>query len=205
MIIKYGWRLLLIAPLILAFGVYVNNGYKTNNPVCPDNIKDSEKRSAEFKKWIDNFYEDNPNASTNDTMEYRRNFLAKNNCKKALKTYNFYITTNGKVVEEITKAEGTIREQMLQEQTNPICPDDFEDPKQEIASFVKWGEEFWVDNPSATVSDFSQARINFWRENNCTEALKRYEDYMAGNVDEETKRLIEIVIKEEMKKAIFNR
>lgn len=41
-------------------------------------------------------------------------------------------------------------------------------------------------------------RRNFWRESNCTGALKRYEDYMAGNVDEETKRLIETVIKDEI-------
>lgn len=30
-IIKYGWWVLIIAPLVFAFGVYVNNGYKINN------------------------------------------------------------------------------------------------------------------------------------------------------------------------------
>ncbi|KKS44993.1 MAG: hypothetical protein UV10_C0036G0002 [Candidatus Azambacteria bacterium GW2011_GWA1_42_19] len=87
---------------------------------------------------------------------------------------------------------------MVYKSNNPICPDDFKDPKREIAAFSEWGKEFWENNPNATVSDFSQARVDFWRENNCTKALKRYEDYMAGNVDEETKQLIEMVIKEEV-------
>lgn len=201
MIIEQLRNLLFLGLLVLIL-VGINRLYP-NNPICPDDFENIKKRTVEFQKWIDNFYEDNTNASTNDTMEYRRNFLAKNNCKKALKTYNFYITTNGKVVEEITRAEGTIREQILQEQTNPVCPDDFKDPKQEIASFVKWSEKFWEDNPSATMSDFSQARVNFWRENKCAEALKRYDDYMAGNMDEETKRLIEAVIKKEMTTSKF--
>ena len=46
------------------------------------------------------------------------------------------------------------------------------------------------------MSEMSMARKDFYIENSCKEALKRYESYMAGNVDEETKQLIESVIKE---------
>lgn len=115
-IIKYGWRLLLIVPLILAFGAYVNN--------------------------------DNQSIQSNQ----------------------------------------------------PICPDDFKDPKLEIASFTEWANKFWENNPNATTLDFSQARVNFLRENNCTQALKRYDDYMAGNVDKETQQLIEMTIKQSKNK-----
>ena len=81
---------------------------------------------------------------------------------------------------------------------NPVCPDDFKDSKQEIASFTAWVKEFTEKYPNATNSDLSKARRSFYVENNCTETLKRYDDYMAGNVDKETQQLIEMVIKQEM-------
>ena len=87
---------------------------------------------------------------------------------------------------------------MVYKSNNSICPDDFKDPKQEIASFSEWVKEFTEKYPNATNSDLSKARRDFYIENNCTEALKRYDDYMAGNVDEKTKKLIEMVIKEEI-------
>lgn len=95
-------------------------------------------------------------------------------------------------------------EKITENQINPICPDDFKDPKQEIASFSEWVREFTEKYSNATNSDLSEARKNFYIENNCTEALKRYKDYMNGNVDEETKQLIEIAIKQEMKNKIIN-
>lgn len=196
MIIEQLRNLLFLGLLVLIL-VGINRFYP-NNPICPDDFENTKKRTVEFQKWIDNFYENNPNTSSNEAMESRRNFLARNNCKKALKIYNFYITANGKVVEEITGAEGAIRAKMLEAQASPICPDDFKDSESEIASFTEWANEFWEDNPDATISDFSQARVNFWRENHCTEALKRYDDFMAGNVDKETQQLIEKAIKEEM-------
>ena len=82
----------------------------------------------------------------------------------------------------------------------PICPDDFKDPKKEIASFSKWTDEFYQNNPKATMKEMSDARVAFWRDNNCNEALKRYDAYIAGNIDGETKQLIEMVAKEELLK-----
>ena len=82
-----------------------------------------------------------------------------------------------------------------------ICPDDFKNPNQEIASFYEWAKEFVDENPNATMSEFSQARRDFYVENKCKEALKRYDDYMAGNVDEETRQLIEMTIKKEIKNS----
>lgn len=83
---------------------------------------------------------------------------------------------------------------------NPICPDDFKNPKQEITSFSEWVKEFTEKYPNATDSDLSKARRNFYIENNCTKALKRHDDYMVGNVDETTKQLIETITRKDMLK-----
>lgn len=76
---------------------------------------------------------------------------------------------------------------------NPICPDDFTNSEEEIADFEKWVDNFYTENPEATISEISRARVDFWIDNNCKGALKRYADYVAGNIDEETKQLIEMV------------
>ena len=188
-------RNLLILGLFMIVLMSINKFYP-NNPICPDSIKDTEQRTIEFKKWVDDFYEGNPNASNEEAMGSRRDFLAKNNCKEALKTHNFYITGNGKVVEEITEAEGTMRAEKLEKQLN-TCPDDFKNSKEEIAFFSKWLDNFYSKKPNATMKEMSRARVDFWIDNNCKEALKRYADYMSGNVDDETKQLIETIIKEE--------
>ena len=47
------------------------------------------------------------------------------------------------------------------------------------------------------MEEMSRARVDFWIDNNCKEALKRYADYMSGNMDDETKQLIETTTKEE--------
>jgi len=185
--------LILFLPLLIIGATLVKTTY-FKNPICPNNFENIEKRTAEFQKWIDVFYRKNPSASTKETIEFRRDFLAKNNCEEALKTHDFYININGKIAEELTEAEGAIRENLV----NPICPDDFKDPEQEVAAFDEWAKDFMYKNPTATIKEFSKARRDFYLENNCKEALKRYDDYMAGNVDEETKQLIESVIKEQM-------
>lgn len=87
---------------------------------------------------------------------------------------------------------------MVWKSNNPICPDDFKDPKQEIASFEKWVNDFYDNNPSASITEMSKARVDFWTENNCKEALQRVKDYKSGKVDKETQQLIEMTIREEM-------
>ena len=87
---------------------------------------------------------------------------------------------------------------MVWKSNNPICPDDFKDPKQEIASFEKWANDFYDKNPSASIAEMSKARVNFWTDNNCKEALQRVKDYESGKVDKETQQLIEMTIREEM-------
>lgn len=185
--------------LVVLFGIVsVNMVSEFRNPVCSYIFEGSEKREAKFKKWLGNFYEENPNASTDDAIESRRNFLAEN-CGTSLQ-----ITTDKKVGGEIAEAERAIREKIFGNQVKPICPDDFKDSNEKIASFSEWVKEFTEKYPNATDSDLSRARKSFYIENNCTEALKRYEDYIAGNVDKKTKQMIEGVIKEAILKKQIN-
>ena len=78
----------------------------------------------------------------------------------------------------------------------PICPDDFKDPKEEIASFAKWTNNFYNNNPNVSMGEMSEARRDFYVENNCTAALKRHDYFLLGNIDEETKKLMEMIILE---------
>lgn len=59
------------------------------------------------------------------------------------------------------------------------CPEDFTNSEEQILAFNKWTKDFRDKNPNASISDLTKARQNYYKENNCTEAIKRYEDYMA--------------------------
>lgn len=80
---------------------------------------------------------------------------------------------------------------------NPLakCPQDYENSDEKIAAFEKWTNDFYDKNPNASLGDFSEARKDFYIQNNCKEALQRYEDYRAGNVDPKTKEMIEELLK----------
>ena len=71
---------------------------------------------------------------------------------------------------------------------NPVCPDDFETSEEKTIAFEKWVDDFYNKNPEATISEMSKARVDFWEDNNCKEALKRYADYVGEKVDKEKKQ-----------------
>src|SRR3989344_8822291 len=53
-IIKYGWWVLIIIPLVFVFGVYVNNDYKiTNEKTAKTEMPESQINSAFSEKNID--------------------------------------------------------------------------------------------------------------------------------------------------------
>lgn len=193
MIIEQLRNLLFLGLLILVLlGI---NRFYPNNPICPDTIQDPRERAYEFKKWIDNFYENNPNASIEETQNFRRNSLARNNCMEALKEYNFYITESGRVTEEITEEEGMIVAETLEKQAKPICPFDFIDRSERFKSFTEWEKEFRKNNPNGDISDLVKARKQFYIENNCKEAPERPipKDYGIEQTDETTQELLDII------------
>lgn len=73
---------------------------------------------------------------------------------------------------------------------DPKCPDDFPQgdagEAAQAASMEKWTNDFFDSHPGANLSDWSAARHQFWVDNNCTEALKRYQAALDGTADSAT-------------------
>ena|SRR5258708_2401280 len=59
------------------------------------------------------------------------------------------------------------------------CPDDYATENEQMAAVDLWTNEFYDQHPGATLSGWSAARHKFWVDNNCTAALKRYEEAKA--------------------------
>lgn len=81
-----------------------------------------------------------------------------------------------------------------------ICPDDFPQgdagEAAQLASIDKWTNDFYDAHPEATIADWSAARYQFWVDNNCTAALKRYSEYQAGKADPATMQRVNAGIQE---------
>lgn len=63
------------------------------------------------------------------------------------------------------------------------CPDDYADTdsgfNEKMADMDKWTNQFYDNHPGATLSEWSKARYQFWMDNKCNEALKRYNEAKA--------------------------
>lgn len=81
-----------------------------------------------------------------------------------------------------------------------ICPDDFPQgdagEAAQMAAIDKWTNDFYDANPGASLTAWSAARYQFWVDNNCTAALKRYSEYQAGNADPATMQRVHDGIQE---------
>lgn len=68
-------------------------------------------------------------------------------------------------------------------QSHQTCPDDYADTdsgfNEKMADMDKWTNQFYDNHPGATLSEWSKARYQFWVDNKCTEALKRYNEAKA--------------------------
>ena len=69
-------------------------------------------------------------------------------------------------------------------ETYQKCPDDYaktESGAMEYkADIDKWTNGFYDSHPGATLSDWSKARYQFWVDNGCVSALRRYEEGLNG-------------------------
>ncbi len=65
------------------------------------------------------------------------------------------------------------------------CPDDYPDTDagsaEYLADFDNWTNDFYDSNPGATLTDWTQARVQYWEANNCEEALTRYQEAINMN------------------------
>src|SRR3989344_6486978 len=69
-----------------------------------------------------------------------------------------------------------------------------------LAAIDKWTNEFYDKNPGASLAAWSEARHDFWVENNCVETLKKYEEAKNGTADPVKMKLITDIIQEEIDK-----
>ena len=64
-----------------------------------------------------------------------------------------------------------------------MCPDAYADTdagfNEKMADMNKWTNQFYDNHPGATLGDWNNARKQFWIDNHCVEALKRYEEAKA--------------------------
>jgi len=111
--IKYGWWVLIIAPLVFAFEVYVN-GYKSNNSICPSDIEDSKERISRFTYWLGEFEHNKSNVSIKDIAEARKDFYIQYNCTKELERYNDYVAGNIEKELENTIKSITLNSKLLE-------------------------------------------------------------------------------------------
>jgi hypothetical protein len=88
----------------------------------------------------------------------------------------------------------------LTRNTKVKCPDDYANADESIEAMNQWTDDFYNSHPNASLSDWSSARKQFYINNNCNEALKRFNDYKSGNADPETTKIIDEVFQEEMSK-----
>jgi hypothetical protein len=67
-----------------------------------------------------------------------------------------------------------------------------------LASTNKWTNDFFDAHPDATMTDWSQARYQFWVDNHCTAALEGYEQAKAGKADPEMMKRVNGIIRDAM-------
>lgn len=85
--------------------------------------------------------------------------------------------------------------------THQKCPDDYDKTTDAgMAEYKtdmdKWTNDFFDSHPGSTLDDWSKARYQFWIDNDCKEALRRYKETKDGNADPTKMNLIEDTIQE---------
>ena len=80
------------------------------------------------------------------------------------------------------------------------CPDaygtDDAGSAEYLAATDKWTNDFFDAHPDATMTDWAEARHQFWADNHCTKALEGYEDAKAGKADPEMMKRVDGVIRD---------
>ncbi|MEK7089142.1 MAG: hypothetical protein AAB913_03370 [Patescibacteria group bacterium] len=80
------------------------------------------------------------------------------------------------------------------------CPEDYAETDagdiERLAAIDKWTNEFYDKNPGASLVAWSEARRDFWVDNNCVETLRKYDEAKSGTADPVKMKLIEDTIKE---------
>lgn len=80
------------------------------------------------------------------------------------------------------------------------CPDDYGTDDAGSAEYLadtdKWTNDFYDTHPEATLGEWAEARKQFWIDNECTEALERYNQAKAGKADPEMVKMVDGVLRD---------
>ena len=76
------------------------------------------------------------------------------------------------------------------------CPDSYKNSDEKIADLKVFSDAYYTKHPNATEVDLASEMVNQWKANNCKEALDRYNNYLAGNIDPATKKTAETLVDE---------
>ena|SRR3989338_2393382 len=76
------------------------------------------------------------------------------------------------------------------------CPDEYKTSEESTVAVIQWTNDFYDKNPDASLSDWATARRDFYKKNNCKEALQRVEDYDSGKADLASKKIVDDVVDE---------
>lgn len=80
----------------------------------------------------------------------------------------------------ITTAYFSSKPTQTQNTTLQKCPDEYANTDRGSAEYLKdfdlWTNDFYDNNPEATLADWSKARYNYWVENDCQAAIARYNE-----------------------------
>jgi hypothetical protein len=67
------------------------------------------------------------------------------------------------------------------------CPENFPETdagdEERLAAMNKWTNDFYDSHPGSTLSQWAEARHQFYIANNCTKSLEKYEQAKAGKAD----------------------
>jgi hypothetical protein len=70
-------------------------------------------------------------------------------------------------------------------QIHQKCPDDYgidaTSSAQYQEDFDRWTNSFYDTHPGATLGEWNRARYQFWVDNDCTEAIRRYYEAKSMN------------------------
>ena|SRR3989338_6430015 len=107
--------------IIISFFLALNFYFKVPEPqarqICPEDYSDNEagykERETATNKWITDFRNQNPNASTSDFARARYQFYMDNNCSATLEKY-FEMEQTETEEEKIIRE--TIQEEMREQQ-----------------------------------------------------------------------------------------
>ncbi|MBI2120930.1 MAG: hypothetical protein HYT94_04890 [Parcubacteria group bacterium] len=80
------------------------------------------------------------------------------------------------------------------------CPESFPETdagyEERLAAMNEWTNDFYDSHPNSSLSEWGEARHQFYRDNGCAKSLEKYEQAKAGKADPAVMKTIDNAIQE---------